>query len=247
MESPHGIFIDTLARTFDGEENSSQDMGAYIRAVDRVRRTFSAFVCPIHHLNKAGVSARGSSAFFAALDVELTMTKETEAVSMAITKAKEFSEGAPIVFTPHPVEVGKHVTSLVLVTSDLKVSIPSADERRILTLLVDVFGSEGITQSRWENAAAEEGIPNMRFARARRVLVDRGWVQGPPRGAYVRGFRYVATAEGIKVFEGITKVSKPLAHEGIKVSPLLRGDTLIPSGVRDTEPSGNQEEDDDLF
>jgi hypothetical protein len=143
--------------------------------------------------------------------------------------------------------VGKHVASLVLVTGDLKVSIPSADERRILTLLIDVFGSEGITQSRWESAAAEVGIPNMRFARARRILVDRGWVNGPPKGAYVRGFRYSATIEGIKVYEGITKVSTPSAHEGIKVSLPLSSDTLIPSSVRGAAEEEKEHDDDDLF
>jgi hypothetical protein len=246
METPDGIFIDTLARTFDGEENSSQDMGAYIRALDRLRTTFTAFVCPIHHLNKAGISARGSSAFFAALDVEVTMTRELDAVQLAITKAKEFSEGEPMILTPERVDVGKHVASLVLVAGDLKVSTPSADEQRVLSILVDVFGSEGVTQSRWEKAVMETGMTDARFARARRILVDRGWVNGPPKGTYVRGFRYSATPEGVKVFEGVTKVSKPSAHEGVKVSLPLSSDTLTPSSVRGAAEE-EESDDDDLF
>ena len=43
------IVIDTLARNFGGDENSSADMGAFVRNVDQLRAKWGATTLVVHH------------------------------------------------------------------------------------------------------------------------------------------------------------------------------------------------------
>jgi putative DNA primase/helicase len=49
---PRMIVIDTLARCFNGDENSSQEMGEFIRACNRVQQKTGATVLAVHHTGK---------------------------------------------------------------------------------------------------------------------------------------------------------------------------------------------------
>jgi hypothetical protein len=63
------VVIDTVARATPGaDENSSMDMGLFIRACDAVRVLTGAFVLAVHHPNKNG-GLRGSTALLGAADV----------------------------------------------------------------------------------------------------------------------------------------------------------------------------------
>lgn len=75
--NPSLIIIDTLARSFGGgNENASEDMGAFINIVDHIRRETQAAILIIHHSGKdATRGARGHSSFFAAIDFEFEATK----------------------------------------------------------------------------------------------------------------------------------------------------------------------------
>ena len=73
---PQMVVLDTLARTMAGEENSTQDMGEYVKWVDTLRDMTSAAVCVVHHTGKdESRGARGSSALKAATDHEWEVFK----------------------------------------------------------------------------------------------------------------------------------------------------------------------------
>lgn len=73
------IVIDTLARAMaGGNENASEDMGAFVQAVDAIRATSQAHVMVVHHSGKdTAKGARGHSSLRAATDTELEIVDST--------------------------------------------------------------------------------------------------------------------------------------------------------------------------
>jgi RecA-family ATPase len=67
------IVADTLSRSLaGGDENSSKDMGGFVRNCDLIRSETGAHICVLHHLGKdESRGARGHSLLKAALDTEL--------------------------------------------------------------------------------------------------------------------------------------------------------------------------------
>ena len=75
-EDRHGevglIVIDTLQRNFgQGNENSTEDMSAFIERIDDLRDSYNACICLVHHTGHGtGARARGSSVIQASVDWE---------------------------------------------------------------------------------------------------------------------------------------------------------------------------------
>lgn len=103
------IVVDTLARSFEGEENSATDMGAFVRSCDRIRESTGATVMVIHHAGKdADKGARGSSALRAACDFEFKVTSTGKKVTkMTCTKAKDSDPFDDMDFKLEIVEIGR--------------------------------------------------------------------------------------------------------------------------------------------
>ncbi|MDG2518086.1 AAA family ATPase [Lysobacter soli] len=101
-QAPAFIVIDTLARNFGGaDENSAQDMGAFIANLDEYLRTrFRACVMIVHHSGHADKSrARGSTALKGALDAEYSVTKdEASLIRIEATKMKDAEQPEPVAF-----------------------------------------------------------------------------------------------------------------------------------------------------
>ena len=74
------IIFDTLARCYGGrDENSSQDMGAFIRGCGSIQQLTGATVLVVHHSGKnVDKGGRGSSSLPAALDVEYLVSRDGE-------------------------------------------------------------------------------------------------------------------------------------------------------------------------
>ena len=72
------IIVDTLARNFGaGNENSTEDMNAFVERVDDLKNTFNSCICLVHHTGHgASNRARGSSVLPAAVDWEYKITRE---------------------------------------------------------------------------------------------------------------------------------------------------------------------------
>ena len=94
------IIIDTLARSFGGgNENAAQDMGQFIQACDDIMHEFGATVLIVHHTGKDGsAGARGSSAFYAALDTSMEVKKVHNDIQLVCNKQKEGPEFDPLQF-----------------------------------------------------------------------------------------------------------------------------------------------------
>lgn len=113
------IVIDTVARFLEGDENSSKDMGAFIRKVDFLKHKYDCTVLLVHHSGHSGGSrARGSSALKAALDSEFLITKNrNKSMKMSCTKMKDDEEPNDLNFEFKSVELpsnGKPVFSPVI-------------------------------------------------------------------------------------------------------------------------------------
>jgi len=71
------IVIDTLARAFaGGNENASEDMGAFMAIVAEIQRLLSCAALVVHHSGKDEARGmRGHSSLFGAIDAELEVTR----------------------------------------------------------------------------------------------------------------------------------------------------------------------------
>lgn len=70
---PSLIIFDTLARCFEGDENKTEDMGRFVKGVDRFRGRYGCAVLAVHHTSKAGADERGNGALRAASDVMIRL------------------------------------------------------------------------------------------------------------------------------------------------------------------------------
>src|SRR6202007_2191353 len=62
------VFIDTLARCMNGDENSAKDMSAAIKGADYIREQVKGGVVIVHHEGWSAKRVRGSSALQGAPD-----------------------------------------------------------------------------------------------------------------------------------------------------------------------------------
>ena len=71
------IVVDTLQRNFGaGNENSTEDMSAFIERIDDLRDTYSTCICIVHHTGHGTSSrARGSSVIQASVDWEYRVAR----------------------------------------------------------------------------------------------------------------------------------------------------------------------------
>jgi hypothetical protein len=132
-ETPMLIIFDTLARCFDGNENSSQDAGAYIKAKDRIKKKYGCCVMSVHHTGKDKTAGgRGSSAFKGAWDAEHCLSVNDGNIELSTPKLKERKPLPPKAFRLESVNTGwfdddnEPVYSAVIVASDY---VPSKKEK----------------------------------------------------------------------------------------------------------------------
>ncbi|MDD3760808.1 MAG: AAA family ATPase [Acidithiobacillus sp.] len=116
------VFIDTLNRAAPGmDENSSRDMGAVIEGAKTLQRLIGGLVVLVAHTGKdTAKGLRGHSSLFAALDAAVLVSREGDARSWKVDKAKDGRDGDVHYFRLHVVEIetdedGDVVTSCVVV------------------------------------------------------------------------------------------------------------------------------------
>lgn len=118
------VILDTLARSFSGDENSAAEVGRAVLACDRIRADTGAAVLIVHHSGKDDAKgARGSSALRAAVDVEMSVNNENGHVTIETKKARDGSLDPTKTFKLEPVEIGRDedgdpVTSCVVTGTD---------------------------------------------------------------------------------------------------------------------------------
>lgn len=166
------VIIDTVARAMGGaNENQASDMGALVAAMDWIRTTWGATVLAVHHTgHENGDRARGSSAFFAALDSELLLKQGETVSTLRTSKAKDWPSAAPVQLRRQAVEIA--VPSVDL--EGVPLSVPETT-----LVLVDDQG-EKVGQSKAETVEwyAANGYGKRATARETRIplsTVNRLW------------------------------------------------------------------------
>lgn len=87
--NPALVVVDTLARAMvGGDENSSRDMGLFIRACNEIQRKLECAVLLIHHTNKLGDAERGSGALRAGSDVMIKISALDDEITVECSKTK---------------------------------------------------------------------------------------------------------------------------------------------------------------
>lgn len=125
---PALVVIDTLSQTFAGDENSSNDIASYIRAINTdVRAQFGCSAIIIHHTgHNASDRPRGSSAMMANLDFLLGVFKpdpEAPTARVMVSKQKDGDKLEDMYFTMEHMPLGvnkkgKPASSLVSTYND---------------------------------------------------------------------------------------------------------------------------------
>jgi hypothetical protein len=163
------IVIDTLSRTFaGGNENSSEDMGAFVANCDLLRHETGAHVLVVHHNGKDSErGARGHSLLRAAADAEMEIAADANGVSLTAKKQRDHIGGDIWRWKLEPVDIGVDADgdvrrSIVAVPDDSETSSKRAANNRKLTpmaeqglaCLRDCIGSLG------QPAQASHNIPS---------------------------------------------------------------------------------------
>lgn len=121
----HIIVIDTLNRSLAGDENSSVDMGNYIKAADALREYFKCAVIIIHHCGYDATHARGHTSLPAALDAQIAITRDKDN-DMIVTEIQFMKDGdteEKLYSSLEKVEIGDDdegdpITSCIIVSED---------------------------------------------------------------------------------------------------------------------------------
>ena len=141
------VVIDTTSRALaGGDENSSTDMGLYVRNTDAVRTVTSAHVMHVHHTGKdVARGARGWSGMRAAIDTELEIIDG----SFTATKQRDMEMNVSLAFDLVPVELGSDADGDAIKSCVVKWS--TAEEAK-----ADVRATQFLKPaSRVENAVAQ--------------------------------------------------------------------------------------------
>lgn len=127
---PALVVVDTLHRNMGtGDENSAEDIAAFLANIDRaIREPLACAVLLVHHSGHGDKSrSRGSSAIRAALDAEFSLTMDGDQRRLDCTKQKDSEPPASLtlearsIVLPEPWvddETGEPLTSLVLLPTE---------------------------------------------------------------------------------------------------------------------------------
>lgn len=198
-EKPGLIVVDTLARSMGGgDENASQDMGAFIANCDRIRAKTGAHVMVVHHSGKdTSRGARGHSNLKGAADTEIELTREGKVITAETRKQRDKENGKTFSYTLRSVYLGddqdgEPVTSCVVEPVD---GGPKAKGRRLSQGMRNALAtfttakrragvaddlSAGIHAEDWRPVFYEASTPDtlhakkVAFQRARKELVESG-------------------------------------------------------------------------
>jgi len=125
--------IDTLARAFGGgNENSSEDMGAFITAMGKVQEFLKCALMVLHHSGKdAAKGLRGHSSLLGAVDTELELLRFDEQLKGVITISKQKDGADNERFGFEMVEVEIRPAGLGLTEAVVSLAVQSSDDTHI--------------------------------------------------------------------------------------------------------------------
>lgn len=170
-DRPSLLTIDTLARSLRGNENSADDTGLYVEALDAIRETAGAHVQLIHHTGWEGTRSRGSSNIPASLDTEITLSRDGDRVTVTCTKMKDGAEFSPITLESVPLAGSLAFRALAVTSPKL-----SQNERTALEVL---HATAKLSATTWKTRT---GIAERSFYRCVNRLRSLGYVRISDKG-----------------------------------------------------------------
>jgi hypothetical protein len=195
-EAPALVYVDTLSQTFDGEENSANDISNYLRTINSaIRARFGCTVVVIHHSGHAASERpRGSSAITANVDF-LIGTYKPEGSSLIarldVAKQKDGDRLANLSFRLSRVvlghdEDGEEVSSLACQYNNNAAAIMATGMARLA-------GHEQVLMRLVTEAGGQMADKDLRFAFYNHLGQEaiRGgkvYVQDTAKKAYARAY-----------------------------------------------------------
>ena len=138
---PAMIVIDTMARNMGGDENSTQDMNAFIQHIDTyLRQPYQCAVMIVHHSGTGDKDrGRGSSALKGAIDAEykVQLDQSTKMIQVEAKKMKEAEMPPALNFSLTQVDLpifdkhGEAVKGAYLTTVDISGLVKQANEKHV--------------------------------------------------------------------------------------------------------------------
>ena len=259
---PSSVWIDTLARAAAGlDENSSRDMGELIKACDAIRERYRCAVVLVHHAGHNQDRARGSSAIKAALDTELSATKDGQVITLQSTKSKEGEPFKPLTFQLAGVDTGwndedgERVFSAVLEPCDAPEQGEQLGKNQSMAVAVlrDLFRQRVKTASEsdrnpesvrigvsdWREATL---LNRKRFAEVKKALIEKGLIT--ISGNFVALLEASEPSESVRNGQNRTPDIGPSETSGVSIDT---GRTDAPGGhdagrTDDDDEGGNYED-----
>jgi hypothetical protein len=163
------VQIDTLARAFGGgNENNSEDMGAFIHNAGRIQRMLGCAMMVLHHSGKdATKGLRGHSSLLGAVDTQLELMKIDATPNpsspiagsgiLTISKQKDGQDGVKIGFEMVKVEI--QGGTLGISDAQISLAVRASDEALKQEMQQQAVQREGKPRKLYGNqAAAYESI-----------------------------------------------------------------------------------------
>jgi len=164
------IVIDTLNRAFGGgDENSSEDMGAFIDNLSELREATLAHVLIVHHGTKSseGRTPRGHSSLAGAVDTIVEITKAADGNRLAsIVAAKDDADGVDMGFRLKPAVLGQDddgdpITTLLveeLTTAPRSAPKLSVLRRSVRNAVANLIAGHGMPLPRTDGFPSDRSI-----------------------------------------------------------------------------------------
>jgi hypothetical protein len=127
------VVIDTVSRAMGGgDENSPEDMSAFVEACDTIRQQTGACVLVIHHMGLKGDHSRGHTSLPAAVDTEIFTNRTSKTLRLKLTcnKMRQAAEFEPIELIGTEIDSGGESASLVFSVVDKAGTQPGAVTRQ---------------------------------------------------------------------------------------------------------------------
>jgi hypothetical protein len=202
------LIVDTRSRCFIGNENSTEDIAAFVRACDRIRRELNATVIVLHHPGwQTAERGRGAYDFDASCDTIIQVEKDAERATLTCTKQKDGPEFAPLAFETL-LFAGTRVVKPVEWNAG-KLTGKRLDVLRALHH--NSTADEGLNYKAWLDHATHLGVVASTFNKTREWLLSSSYVQS-------REGKWCITDAGRMALNSTNSITTPLTASGARAN-----------------------------
>jgi len=183
------IVIDTLASVFGSyNENNTPDMNWFITNCNKLRDAGTSVVI-VHHTGHNGERARGNSAFYAALDTEMRVSKNKSNVELSCSKMKDAEQFDPVKFRMVACDLGNDSSSVFLQKIGAKDKLSRLTQHEEIALKTFKQGTNAnvpdstASMEKWRelfyagHTGDKEEAKKKAFQRARKTLVTKRYLK----------------------------------------------------------------------